>query len=207
MKTSFKTSGVTNAIFASIVVVLVIIAGVGYGLYATSNHSAMTETSTSSMTETMTTTQSMTETMTTTESINQTYSYQFTAASGGMISNAWILVVPLGMDEYAVSVHAEGLESNGTYILEGSLASGSMQTVPISTESMTMNTTSASEFQSDSNGTGLYWIQLSSNPVNAFENIQLYFVPEMIMQNATLVATASFSMMSESSSMTSIPTM
>lgn len=199
MKNSFNALGVTNSIFALVVVVLVIVAGIGYGLYATANHSAMSESSTSSMIETTTRTQSMTETMTTTLITNQTYSYQFTAAKGGMIMNAWLLVVPLGMDAYALSFHAEGLEPNGTYILEGSLITGSMQMVPISES---MNTTAASEFQSDSNGTGLYWIQLSSNPVNTFENIQLYVVPEMLIQNATLVATAQFVTISESSSMT-----
>lgn len=197
MKRDFTRLGVSTAIFATAVVVLVIVAGIGYGLYATSSHSQMTETS---MTETMTTTQSMTETMTSTLMANQTNAYEFTEANGEMINNAWLLVVPLGMNNYAVSVHAEGLETNGTYILEGSLATGSMQTVPISSESMIMNETSASEFQSNTNGTGLYWIELSSNPTTTFENIQLYFVPDMMMQNATLVASASFSMASMTTS-------
>ncbi|MDG6998161.1 MAG: hypothetical protein JRN15_03500 [Nitrososphaerota archaeon] len=157
----------------------------------------MTETS---ITETMTTTQSMTSTIT----ANQKSAYDFTAANGGMISNAWLLVVPLGMSEYAVSAHAEGLEANGTYILEGNLATGSMQTVPISSKSMTMNKTSAFEFQSNSNGTDLYWIQLSSNPTTTFDNIQLYFVPDMMMHNATLVASAAFSMMSMTTSRSSV---
>lgn len=197
--------GVTNAIFAGTVVVLVVVAAVGYGLYdaASSKQVSMTETMTttsSAMTETMTTTASaMTETVTSTEMVNLTYAYTFTPHMGAMVNNAWLLVVPTGMHEYAVSVHAEGLESNGTYILEGALTTGSMQTVPISSESMTMNQTSASEFQSNSNGTALYWIVLSSDPATTFENVQLYFVPEGMMQNATLVATVTFTMISETS--------
>ena len=205
MKKDFRSLGTSTAIFASVVVVLVIVAGIGYGLYETTNHSQMTETSTA-MTETMTSTQTMTETMTTSEMTYQTSAYEFTAAGGGMINNAWLLVAPLGMDEYAVSVHAEGLEANGTYVLEGILTTGSMQTVPISFESTMMNETSASEFQSNANGTGLYWIQLSSNPVTTFENVQLYYVPDMMMQNATLLASASFTM-NETSSMTSSSSM
>ena len=187
-------SAVSTVIFASSIVVLVIIAGVGYGLYgmAVSNHSTMTET-----------TSGVTESMTTTEMVNRTNAYAFTGAKGAMINNAWVLAVPIGMREYAVSVHAEELESNATYIVEGTLASGTMQSVLISSESMTMNTTTASEFRSNSNGTGLYWIVLGNDPAATFENIQLYFLPEAMMANATLVATVTFEMMSESTTTSS----
>ena len=58
-----------------------------------------------------------------------------------------------------------------------------------------MNTTSASEFQADKNGTGNYFILLDSNPMTTFENVELLFLPGMVMQNATLVATLSMSSM------------
>lgn len=192
-KFSIRRSGVTNIAFAGAVVVLIAVAGVGFGLYGTSlNASSKTLTVTSTETNMMS--ETMTQTMTQTSMMSQNDSYQFSAASGEMISNALLLTVPVGMNDYAVSIHAEGLEANGTYVVEGSMTSGSMHTVPISSQSMTMNTTAASEFQADKNGTGIYWIQLNSNPTTVFENIQLYLVPEGMMQNATLVATATFTM-------------
>jgi hypothetical protein len=73
-----------------------------------------------------------------------------------MISNAWLIVAPLGMNEYGVSIHAEGLETNGTCLVEGPVPRGSMAVVPISNGSMMMNLTSDSEFQANKNGTGLF---------------------------------------------------
>lgn len=184
-----KRSGVANLAFAGTIIVLIAIAGIGYGLYATSSSKTITvmQTETNMMTET--TTQSISST----GMMAQNNSYAFTAASGAMITNAWLLTVPVG-NETAVSIHAEGLEVNGTYIVEGALSSGTMQTVPISSQTMNMNTTSASEFQTDKTGSGLYWIQLDSNPATTFENIQLYLLPEGMMTNATLVATVTFAM-------------
>ena len=94
------------------------------------------------------------------------------------------------MDEFVVAIHVEGLEPNGTYVVEGTLATGSMNVVPISTLSMSMNmnTTSGSEFQADTNGTGTYWIELDSNPITAFENLQIFYLPRMSMSNAMEVA-------------------
>ena len=189
----YPRSGISNTIFAGTVAVLVVVAIAGFGLYAV----ALTHTS--STTEMMTTS---TESMTTSAMANATNSYAFTPHSGAMVNNAWLLVGEVGMHEYAISVHAEGLESNGTYILEGALTSGSMQTVPISSQSMTMNETGASEFQTNLNGTGTYWIVLDSNPVSTFENIQLFYIPQGMMQDASLVATVSFTMMNETSTMT-----
>ncbi|HVB12831.1 MAG TPA: hypothetical protein VNE86_06835 [Nitrososphaerales archaeon] len=179
--------GISNLIFAGTVVVLVVVAAAGYGLYGISltNHS--------STFKTMSTTTQMTET-----AQNQTSAYAFASKSGAMINSAWLLAVPIGMHEYAVSVHAEGLETSATYILEGALSSGKMATMPISSQSMTMNATSASEFQSNANGTANYWIVLENNPASIFENVQLYLVPGGMMENATIVATASFPVMSSS---------
>ena len=198
MKMIRTRSGVSNTIFAGSVVVLVVIAAAGFGLYGISlnNHSTSSET--------MTTTTGMTET---TSSQNQTFAYAFTPKTGAMLNNAWLVSVQLGMHEYAVSVHAEGLEANSTYILEGALSSGTMATVPISSQSMSMNMTSAAEFQSNANGTANYWIVVENAPAATFENVQLYLIPGGMMENATLVATATFAMMSESSTMTSSSSM
>jgi hypothetical protein len=193
-------SGVSNIIFAASVVVLIIIAGSGFGLYATSiSHSSTTSTTSSSSTEMMT--GSSTTAMSTSNSdSNCTCAYEFTPESGAMISNAWVVLASLGMNQYAVSIHAEGLERNGTYFVEGALSSGSMAVVGISSESMNMNTTSASEFQADTNGTGTFWIVLNNNPSSTFESLELTYLPGMSMQNATVVATTSLGMMGSSSS-------
>ena len=194
-KLNLRRSGVTNIAFAGTVVVLVVLAGIGYGLYGTSV-SAPSKTVTVGMTETNMMTETTTQMMTAT-SMGPNASYQFTPASGAMITNAWLVTVPLGMgmNDYAVSIHAEGLEVNSTYVVEAAQSSGSMATVLISSQSMNMNTTAGSEFQTDKSGTGLYWIELVNNPTTAFENVQLYLVPSNGMMNeTTLVATATFAM-------------
>lgn len=183
-----KTKAVSNLVFATSLIVLIVIAVSGFGLYATS------------LSHLSTTSEMMSHSSTSTS--NSTAAYGFTPKSGAMISNAWLLVAPLGMNEYAVSIHAEGLETNGTYFVEGPLSSGSMNVVPISNESMTMSQESASEFQANANGTGQFWIILTSNPVMTFETLELAYLPGMSMQNATVVATASFSS-TMTSSMTS----
>lgn len=190
--------GISNTIFASTIAVLVVVAVAGFGLYAVSLTN--TTTSTTEMMTTSSMTESMSESTTSSAMSNHSSAYAFTPQTGAMINNAYLLVGEVGMNEYAISVHAEGLESNGTYILEGALASGSMNTVPISSQSMTMNETGASEFQSSSNGTATYWIVLDSNPCTTFENMQLFYLPHDVMANATLVAAVSFTMMSETSS-------
>jgi hypothetical protein len=81
------------------------------------------------------------------------------------------------------------------------VATGAMQTVPISTQSMMMNTTDASEFTADSQDVGLFWIVLNSNPTHSFEAFQLYYLPGMSMQNAMMVASATFPM----SNMAAVP--
>ena len=163
-------------------------AAAGFGLYGTTASKTVTSTNTVTVVTTITSDIMTTSSMSSTSN----YAYQFNATSGAMISSAWLLDVPVGMHSYAVSVHAEGLEANGTYILEGQLANGTMTTVPISSQSMNMNTTSASEFQADKSGTGTYWIVLDSCPSTTFESITLLYLPGMMMANATSVATIHF---------------
>jgi hypothetical protein len=178
-------TGVTNAVFAGTVVVLLIIAGIGFSLYLTGSSS--THTTTDNMTETSTTV--MTET-----SSNGTDAIQFTPATGAMIHTAWLLIEPAGMDQYAVSIHAEGLENTQSmgsdYIVEGAQSSGSMAVVPIGPNA------TASEFDTSSSGVGNFFILLGQNPHSSFENIQIVYLPGMQMTNATVVATASLTMAS-----------
>lgn len=200
---------VTNQAFGVAVVALILVAAVGYGLYLTrppmtetmteTTTQPMTETTTNTMTQTMTVTvtNAMTETTTqTTTSVSTGEALSFAAQSGQMIGNALLLIQPAGMNGgYALSIYAPGLEpSMGTgsnYIVEGAQTSGSMALVPV-----TGNVTT-SEFEAGSNGVGQFFALLSQNPYSSFESIQIFYLPGMSMSNATLVATASLSMMSQ----------
>jgi len=210
-----KTAAISNGIFGVSVVALIVIAAIGFGLYGSAASKApatttLTLTTANVSTEIITSLETMMNHSTTssmTESVGNSSSSSgcacmFTPKSGAMISSAWLLIAPTEMmHQYAVSVHAAGLEPNGTYIVEGQLMTGGMATVPISSLSMHMNTTSASEFQSDKNGTGNYFVLLDSNPSTVFENVELLFLPGMVMQNATLVATVNLpSMMNSTTS-------
>jgi hypothetical protein len=210
---SRSRSAVANGIFGAAIVVLIVVAAVGYGLYGTAASkpaviSTLTVTTTNVSTEMMTTSEMMNHTTSMTEMSGNASSgcaCMFTPKSGAMISSAWFVVGQTEMvNQYAVSIHAEGLEPNGTYIVEGTLTSGSMAAVPISSKSMSTNTTSASEFQADKNGTGNYFILLESNPMTSFGNVEILFLPGMVMQNATLVATVTPSSMMMSTSTTSM---
>lgn len=179
-----SSKAISNVIFVASVAVLIMLSATGFGLYGLS--SSLTHSNDVMSTVT---------TAVVIENASQSV-YMFTATSGSMVSNAWLINAPLSMNEHAVSIKAEGLEPSSEYIVEATLNSGSMQTVPISTESMTMNTTSASDFLSDANGTGLFWIVLAANPAITFEQVEIVYLPGMSMQNATTVATVSFQMTS-----------
>ena len=178
--------GVSNAVFAGTTVVLLIIAGIGFAFYFT--NSSSTQTTTDNMTETVTNT----STATMTETANGSSAVEFTPATGQMIHSAWLLIEPAGMDQYALSIHAEGLESTQStgsdYIVEGAQSSGSMAVVPIGPNA------TASEFETSINGIGNYFVLLSQNPYTAFENIQIAYLPGMQMTNVTVVATATLTM-------------
>lgn len=210
-------SAVANVIFAAAVVILIVVAAVGFGLYGMAAASSKVLTSTNTVTVTSPV---MTETVMTGESTmmtvggennmsssssgnNGAFVMMFTPKSGTMISQALFLSAPTGtMGEYALSIHAEGLEPNGTYLVEATPIQGGMVAGPISAHSTTMNTTRASEFQANGNGTGNYWIVLDANPLATFESVQLVFLPGMSMKNASVVASLSFaSMTSESTAM------
>lgn len=115
---------------------------------------------------------------------NVTMSLPLKPQAGQMIHGGWVFLAPVAAGDYAVSVHAEGLEppSSGAYIVEVVQRGGNMNMVPIGP-----NATS-SEFEANSAGVGNYWIVLMQNPRSGFEAIDILFLPGMQMTNATLVA-------------------
>jgi|SRR5271157_5701389 len=165
--------GVSNTVYAGTSIVLLIVAGIGFSLYLTS--ASATHTTTENMTETSTT--GMTEN-----------AIQFTPVTGQMVHTAWLLIQPAGSGDYAIAIHAEGLENTQTtgsdYIIEAQESSGSMSVVPIGPNA------TASEFETSSQGVGNFFVVLMQNPFTSFENIQLVYLPGMEMANATVVATA-----------------
>jgi hypothetical protein len=168
--------GISNAVFAGTTIVLLILAGVGFSLYLTASST------------THTTTENMTETMTTGTTEMGADAIQFTPATGQMIHTGWLLVQSTGSGDYAVAIHAEGLENTqqmgSDYIVEAEQSSGSMSVVPIGPND------TASEFQTSSTGVGDFFIVLMQNPFTSFDNIQIVYLPGMAMTNATVVATA-----------------
>jgi hypothetical protein len=117
---------------------------------------------------------------------------KFTPATGQMFHSGWLLIEPTGTGQYAVSVHAEGLENTqitrSDYIVEGAQSSGAMAVVPVGPNA------TASEFGTSSVGVGNFFIVLGQNPFTTFENFQIVYLPGMSMTNATVVATASLIM-------------
>lgn len=117
---------------------------------------------------------------------NGTLSLSLQAQQGQMFHTGWVFISSVGGGDYAVSIHAEGLEapSAGDYIVEGVTRGATMQTVPIS------GNATGSEFDAGADGAGNYWTVLMQNPLTSFEAIDLVYLPGMSMTNATLVASA-----------------
>jgi hypothetical protein len=180
---------VGNAVFAVVVVVLLAVAAGGY--YLNGTKSSMTETTTVTTTDTMTA--SMSESTSSSAMMNETgaQAIAFTPAQGQMFGNGWLIVASLGNGDYALTLHATGLESAsmGDYIVEGAQNSGQMATVPIAGSNATL-----SEFTADTSGNGQFFTVLMENPSSAYESISIVYLPGMAMQNAEVVATASLTM-------------
>ena len=194
-------AGISNSIFVVSVIVLLIVAVIGFALYLSKPAGeSMTQTTTENMTETtteimsQTTAEQMTSTAATTSQSVGSTAVSFNASAGQMIHTAWLVVAPTGGGHYALSVHAEGLDTtqatDNVYIVEGVQSSGSMESVPIGPNE------TASEFSVTSNGVGNFFILLNQNPFSTYDDIQIVLLPGMQMTNATVVATASLSMMS-----------
>jgi hypothetical protein len=112
----------------------------------------------------------------------------FASESGQMIHDAWLLIAPVGQGKFAVVIRAEGLDATApddVYLLEG-VTRSDMQTLPLGP------TLEASEFVADDAGGALYWVILDQDPRTTFEKIVLLLLPGMSMEQAVLLATASF---------------
>jgi hypothetical protein len=179
-----KRRAVGNAVFAVTVVILLAFAAGGYYLYGTraAMEATSTVTATASMSES--TSASMSET-------NTSGAIAFVPAHGQMFGGGWLIVASVGNGDYALALHATGLEaaSMGDYIVEGAQNSGQMAMVPIAGSNATL-----SEFTADSSGVGQYLTVLMENPASAYESVSILYLPAMEMQNATVVATASLTM-------------
>ncbi len=193
-----RRTGVSSTIFASSVIVLILIAAGGFTLYAIkpSVTSTVTETATATrtappttQTEVMNHTATMTETMVRNQTMTEMTAepaISFTPAKGQMIHDAWLIIAPLGNGRYVLSIHAQGLEemSMGAYLVEGT-QHGSNVTVPVGGENVTL-----SEFEADSNGNGQFFLILNQNPTMTYDTISLVFLRGMQMTGATVAATA-----------------
>ncbi|MDA4128918.1 MAG: hypothetical protein OK422_05650 [Thaumarchaeota archaeon] len=117
------------------------------------------------------------------EVANATTSLAFQPQAGQMFHTGWLFIAPTSPGDYAISVHAEGLEppSAGGYIVEGVTRPG-MNMVPIGPNA------TASEFDASSGGVGTYWVVLMQNPHTSFEAVDILYLPGMQMTNAVLVA-------------------
>jgi hypothetical protein len=177
---------VTTAVFGVTIALLLVVAASGFVLYGT--RSTMQETSTVTMTETMG------QSASTSGSMNESASpaaVAFVPVQGQMFGSGWLIIASLGNGDYALSLHATGLESAsmGSYIVEAAQNSGQMATVPIAGSNATL-----SEFEADSSGNGQFFTVLMENPRSAYESVSIVYLPGMEMQNAAVVATAALTM-------------
>jgi hypothetical protein len=191
---SSKRRAIGNAVFAVTVVVLLAVAVSGYFLYGTKSNmdETTTVTSTASMSESMS--ETMSESMSSSAMMNGTTAADATAfvpAQGQMFGAGWLIFASLGNGDYALTLHATGLESAsmGDYIVEAAQNSGQMATVPIAGSNDTL-----SEFTADSSGNGQFFTVLMENPSSVYESVSIVYLPAMAMENATVVATASLTM-------------
>ncbi len=111
--------------------------------------------------------------------------FQLTPASGPMPPhNVWFVIAPLGSGDYALILSAQGLETSGSYLIEGVTRTGQMNQVPIS------GNATSSEFTPNMHGDGVYWSVLMSDPRVTYDKIVLLYLPDMQMSNAQEVASA-----------------
>lgn len=120
------------------------------------------------------------------QEMNGTGALALQPKAGQMIHSGWVVIASVGSGDYAISVHADGLEppSSGAYIVEGVSRTGNMSATPIGANA------TASEFDAGSDGVGSYWTVIMQNPTSSFEAIDLVYLPGMNMAQATVVASA-----------------
>lgn len=165
----------TALISVAVVVGLVVGFGVGYAVYQgqiSSLQSTLNQANESNS-------------MLHTELQNQTTTKALNPQPGQMIHSGWVLISPVGSGDYAVSLHADGLEppASGSYVVEGVTRQG-MNMVPLA------GNATASEFEAGTDGSGNFWTTLMQNPSSTYEGIDLLYLPGMDMTHATLVASA-----------------
>ena len=121
------------------------------------------------------------------QAANTSKALPLTPHPGAMIHTGWVVITAVGSGDYAIVVHAEGLEppSSGGYIVEGAQRTTAMNVVPIGANA------TASEFDAGTDGVGNYWTVIMQNPTTSFESIELLYLPGMNMAQATLVASVS----------------
>ena len=180
LRLEVQRKGVSNAPWITSVIVLLILAGAGFGLYLT-KPSAVSNT-----TEVMTHTEVMTETRLG-SAVSFTPKANVMAAEG--IHNAYLIVVPVGGGNWAIEIHAEGLKptagTGNIYLVEAQQKSGAMGTAPIHAQNAT-----ESEFSVGRDGIGQYFTTLNQDPRATFESVLVVFLGGMQMSNATVIATA-----------------
>lgn len=114
-----------------------------------------------------------------------TAAISLTPAGGPMPPHdVWFVIAPLGGGDFAIILSAQGLEGNGSYLIEGVTRGGQMNHVPIAADAAN------SEFEPDTHGNGLYWHVLMSDPRVTYEQVILLYLPNMQMQGAQQVANA-----------------
>ena len=181
-----ERKGVSNAPWITSVIVLLILAGGGFGLYLTKPSAASNTTEVMTHTEVTTHTEVMTET-------RMGSAIPFTPKASVMmaegIHNAYLIVVPVGGGNWAIEIHAEGLKptagTGNIYLIEAQQKGGAMGIAPIHAQNAT-----ASEFSVGRDGIGQYFTTLNQDPQATFESVLVVFLGGMQMSNATVIATA-----------------
>jgi hypothetical protein len=164
---SAKTSS-TKILVAAILVALVVGGSIGYFARGSEVSSLMNQ-----------------NTMLHQEMQSATTAVKLTPASGPMPPHdVWLVVTSLGGGDFAVVLSAQGLEGNGSYLIEGVMKGGQMNHVPIT------GNAADSEFEPDMHGNGLYWHVSMSDPRVQYDQVILLYLPGMQMTNAQQVASA-----------------
>jgi hypothetical protein len=169
----------SKALLASTVLVVGLLIGIGATYVVTANQVSSLQKSLSDANES--------NMMLHDEMQNGTLSLALQVQSGQMFHSGWVFISAIGSGDYAISLHAEGLEqaSAGDYIVEGVTRGATMQMVPIS------GNATSSEFDASATGVGNFWTSIMQNPSSSFEAIDLLYLPNMDMTHATLVASVS----------------
>lgn len=108
---------------------------------------------------------------------------QMTPATGVTAHDIWLVVVPLQGGQFTVILNGQGLQQNGSYLIEG------VTRTQMTSEPLTMGMPD-SEFIADANGNGVYWHMLSGDPRLTYGQLLLLYLPNIQMQGSRLIASA-----------------